>query len=84
MNVRYLAIFIIAGELKTCLDTLRSSTGEELHYPLEPLRFKTFPDPRLQTSSHFRSKKVVRPIVILTVAGANSKPLDPERSAGWS
>ncbi len=38
----------------TLTDILTNSTSHALPYPVSPLRFKTFPDHRLQTGSFFR------------------------------
>jgi len=37
-----------------CLDALAYTNKTVLPYPASPIRFRTFPDPRLLTGSHFR------------------------------
>jgi alkaline phosphatase D len=38
----------------TKTDTIAASNGSILSYPIEPIHFKTFPDPRMHQGSNFR------------------------------
>lgn len=40
--------------LSSTTDVLADSEGTPLPYPAEPIKFHTFPDPRLPTGTHFR------------------------------
>jgi hypothetical protein len=55
MYVHKLSKYYCRNALTTvCSDVLTHTNGTLLPYPASPIRFRTFPDSRLQTGSHFR------------------------------
>jgi alkaline phosphatase D len=50
----FLPLSLAANTLTPTLDTLADETRKILPYPNSPIRFRTFPDSRLSTGSHFR------------------------------
>src|SRR5487761_1675170 len=51
----YVRILLLrSGAYTPCPDVLAHTNRTALPYPVSPIRFRTFPDSRLPTGSHFR------------------------------